>query len=254
MCFYYLLVLKGRDDRREGVNFVRACMCVCAFDLYLCTLCACPACLPCSGGGLSRTHANGLFIVFPNGVFFFFVSSGLFFGVPCVFFVLRVLSCAPKRYFFLLHPRPFLLLVLVVYFRRTVNVPRVQVLACHLSATPIVVLMPAASLPVDLFAGLIGRIRRFTKCRTKPRQRHAYMRRSRRVRVCVCACVRVCLCRQVAVELVAHARASSCVSPWCKRLSELARAHKHAADNVLALLAAGRRRDSKARYRIELEH
>lgn len=53
---------------------------------------------------------------------------------------------------------------------------------------------------------------------------------------------------QVAVELVAHAKASTCVSPWCRRLSELARAHPHAADNVVALLASGRRTDSQVKY------
>ncbi|CAM9662118.1 unnamed protein product, partial [Ectocarpus sp. 8 AP-2014] len=57
---------------------------------------------------------------------------------------------------------------------------------------------------------------------------------------------------KVAVEMVAHARASSCVAPWCKRLSQLARAHQHAADNVLALLAVGRRNDSNAGYLREL--
>lgn len=53
--------------------------------------------------------------------------------------------------------------------------------------------------------------------------------------------------RKVAVEMVAHARASSCVGPWCGRLSQLAGAHQHAADSVLALLAAGRREGSKVR-------
>lgn len=48
--------------------------------------------------------------------------------------------------------------------------------------------------------------------------------------------------------MVAHARASSCVPPWCERLSELARASQHAADNVLALLATGRRYGSKVLY------
>ncbi|CAM9653612.1 unnamed protein product, partial [Ectocarpus sp. 6 AP-2014] len=57
---------------------------------------------------------------------------------------------------------------------------------------------------------------------------------------------------KVAVEMVAHARASSCVAPWCKRLSQLARAHQHAADNVLALLAVGRRNGSNAGYLREL--
>ncbi|CAN0483341.1 unnamed protein product, partial [Ectocarpus sp. 12 AP-2014] len=57
---------------------------------------------------------------------------------------------------------------------------------------------------------------------------------------------------KVAAEMVAHARASSCVAPWCKRLSQLARAHQHAADNVLALLAVGRRNGSNAGYLREL--
>lgn len=45
--------------------------------------------------------------------------------------------------------------------------------------------------------------------------------------------------------MVAHARASLCVPPWCRRLSEVAGAHQHAADNVLALLSTGRRDGSK---------
>ncbi|CAN0018999.1 unnamed protein product, partial [Hapterophycus canaliculatus] len=57
---------------------------------------------------------------------------------------------------------------------------------------------------------------------------------------------------KIAVEMVAHARASSCVAPWCMRLSGLAEAHRHAADNVLAMLAAGRRNGSKAGYLREL--
>ncbi|CAM9603882.1 unnamed protein product, partial [Scytosiphon promiscuus] len=57
---------------------------------------------------------------------------------------------------------------------------------------------------------------------------------------------------KIAVEMVAHARASSCVAPWCTRLSGLVRAHQHAADNVLALLAAGQRKGKGAGYLREL--
>lgn len=45
--------------------------------------------------------------------------------------------------------------------------------------------------------------------------------------------------------MVAHAKASSCVPPWCRRLSELTGVSEHAADNLLGLLAAGTRDRSK---------
>ncbi|CAM9309084.1 unnamed protein product [Discosporangium mesarthrocarpum] len=53
---------------------------------------------------------------------------------------------------------------------------------------------------------------------------------------------------KVCVEMVARARASTCVPLWCRRLSEICLSHGHATQNALTTLATGRRENSKAGY------